>query len=76
MQAVEAKRFHEDKLPGSRVTVEGEVCNFQLHVISDELSGLSPVTRHQSRYAHLNPEPKRTGKLRSPKIIWLILLNQ
>ncbi|MDN5530563.1 MAG: BolA family transcriptional regulator, partial [Pseudomonas sp.] len=34
MQAVEVKSFLEEKLPGSRVEVEGEGCNFQLNVIS------------------------------------------
>jgi acid stress-induced BolA-like protein IbaG/YrbA len=38
MQAVEVKSFLEEKLPGSRVEVEGEGCNFQLNVISDELA--------------------------------------
>ena len=35
--------------------VEGEGCNFQLNVISDELAALSPVKRQQQIYAHLNP---------------------
>jgi len=43
MQAVEVKRFLEEKLPETQVEVEGEGCNFQLNVISDELSALSPV---------------------------------
>jgi len=55
MQALEVKSFLEEKLPGSRVEVEGEGCNFQLNVISDELAGLSPVKRQQAIYAHLNP---------------------
>lgn len=55
MQALEVKSFLEEKLPGSRVEVEGEGCNFQLNVISDELTGLSPVKRQQAIYAHLNP---------------------
>lgn len=55
MQAVEVKNFLEEKLPGTRVEVEGEGCNFQLNVISDELVALSPVKRQQQIYAHLNP---------------------
>jgi len=55
MQAVEVKRFLEEKLPNAQVEVEGEGCNFQLNVISDELAGLSPVKRQQQIYAHLNP---------------------
>ncbi|AIN62161.1 acid stress-induced BolA-like protein IbaG/YrbA [Pseudomonas sp. TE6288] len=55
MQAVEVKSFLEEKLPGTQVEVEGEGCNFQLNVISDELAGQSPVKRQQAIYAHLNP---------------------
>ena len=55
MHAVEVKRLLEDKLPETRIEVEGEGCNFQLNVISDELATLSPVKRQQQIYAHLNP---------------------
>ena len=60
MQAYEVKSFLEEKLPESlssqvQVEVEGEGCNFQLNVISDELAALSPVKRQQQVYAHLNP---------------------
>ena len=54
MQAVEVKNLLEAKLPNTRVEVEGEGCNFQLNLISDELAGLSPVKRQQQVYAHLN----------------------
>lgn len=54
MQAVEVKRFLESQLPGVRVEVEGEGCNFQLNIIADELAALSPVKRQQQIYAHLN----------------------
>lgn len=55
MQAVEVKNFLEEKLPGTLVEVEGEGCNFQLNVVSDELAALGPVKRQQQVYAHLNP---------------------
>ena len=55
MQAVEVKSFLEAKLPNTKVEVEGEGCNFQLNVISDELAALSPVKRQQQVYAYLNP---------------------
>ncbi|KPB13803.1 MULTISPECIES: BolA family protein [Pseudomonas] len=55
MQAVEVKSFLEGKLPEIKVEVEGEGCNFQLNIISDELVGLSPVKRQQQIYTHLNP---------------------
>ncbi|AHG39546.1 BolA family protein [Pseudomonas syringae] len=55
MQAVEVKSFLEGKLPEIKVEVEGEGCNFQLNIISDELASLSPVKRQQQIYTHLNP---------------------
>ncbi len=55
MQAVEVKSFLEEKLSGAKVEVEGEGCNFQLNIISDEMIGMSPVKRQQQVYAHLNP---------------------
>ncbi|MGH8433443.1 MAG: BolA family protein [Pseudomonas sp.] len=54
MQAVEVKNLLEAKLLGTQVEVEGEGCNFQLNLISDELAGMSPVKRQQQIYAHLN----------------------
>ncbi|CAD5106798.1 BolA family protein [Zestomonas carbonaria] len=55
MQAVEVKNFLEEKLANTLVEVEGEGCNFQLNLISDELAALSPVKRQQQVYAFLNP---------------------
>lgn len=55
MQATEVKRFLEENLGQVQVEVEGEGCNFQLNVISDDLAALSPVKRQQHIYAHLNP---------------------
>lgn len=54
MQAAEVKSLLEEKLPNTQVEVEGEGCNFQLNLISDELAALSPVKRQQQIYAHLN----------------------
>jgi acid stress-induced BolA-like protein IbaG/YrbA len=55
MQALEVKSLLEARLPNTQVEVEGEGCNFQLNLISDELAGLGPVKRQQQVYAHLNP---------------------
>lgn len=55
MQPAEVKSFLEERLPSSQVEVEGEGCNFQLNIISDELCALSPVKRQQQIYSHLNP---------------------
>lgn len=55
MQALEVKSFLEAKMANVQVEVEGEGCNFQLNLISDELLALSPVKRQQQVYAHLNP---------------------
>ncbi|HEK0146362.1 TPA: BolA family transcriptional regulator [Pseudomonas aeruginosa] len=54
MQAEDVKSLLQEKLPGTQVEVEGERCNFQLNLISDELAGQSPVKRQQQVYAHLN----------------------
>lgn len=54
MQAVEVKKILEENLAGARVEVEGEGCNFQLNVISDELAGMSPVKRQQLIYSYLS----------------------
>lgn len=55
MQSVEVKNLLESKLADAQVEVEGEGCNFQLNIISDELAALGPVKRQQQVYAHLNP---------------------
>ncbi|PRB80137.1 BolA family protein [Pseudomonas sp. MYb185] len=62
MQASEVKTLIEQQLPGTQVEVEGEGCNFQLLLISDELAALSPVKRQQQIYALLN-EPIADGRI-------------
>lgn len=54
MQAVEVKQLIEEQVPDTQVEVDGEGCNFQLFVISDEVAALSPVKRQQTIYAVLN----------------------
>ncbi|WP_133859834.1 MULTISPECIES: BolA family protein [Pseudomonas] len=56
MQAQEVKSLLEAKLVDTQVEVEGEGCNFQLYLISDELQALSPVKRQQQVYSHLQPQ--------------------
>ncbi|APQ13811.1 MULTISPECIES: BolA family protein [Pseudomonadaceae] len=56
MQAQEVKSLLEAKLADTQVEVEGEGCNFQLYLISDELQALSPVKRQQQVYSHLQPQ--------------------
>lgn len=56
MQAYQVKQLIEAQLPNTEVVVEGEGCNFQLLVISDELASLSPVKRQQQIYALLNEQ--------------------
>lgn len=56
MQAQEVKSLLEAKLADTQVEVEGEGCNFQLYLISDELQTLSPVKRQQQVYSHLQPQ--------------------
>ena len=54
MQPEEVKSHLEANLPGTEVQVEGQGCDFQLNLISDELAALGPVKRQQQVYAHLN----------------------
>lgn len=56
MQAQEVKSLLEAKLVDTQVEVEGEGCNFQLYLISDELQALSPVKRQQQVYSHLQSQ--------------------
>lgn len=55
MQAVAIKQKLESELQNTQVDVQGEGCDFQLNIISDELAGLSPVRRQQQVYAVINP---------------------
>lgn len=54
MQAVAVKQLLEEKLSNAQVEVEGEGCNFQLNVISDELAALRPLQRQQQVNAVLS----------------------
>lgn len=62
MQPSEVKSMIEQQLPDVQVEVDGEGCNFQLLLISDELAALSPVKRQQQIYALLN-EPIGDGRI-------------
>lgn len=62
MQPHEVKSLIEQQLPDVQVEVDGEGCNFQLLLISDELAGMSPVKRQQQIYAVLN-EPISDGRI-------------
>lgn len=55
MQAVAVKELLEKELSNTQVEVEGEGCNFQLNIISDDLAALSPVKRQQQVYTVINP---------------------
>lgn len=54
MQAAEVKTRLEERLSDAEIIVSGEGCDFQLTVISDQFSGVSPVKRQQMVYVHLN----------------------
>lgn len=62
MQASEVKSLIEQHLPDVQVEVDGEGCNFQLILISDELAALSPLKRQQQIYALLN-DPIADGRI-------------
>ncbi|MFC0711680.1 BolA family protein [Azorhizophilus paspali] len=54
MQPIEVQTFLESRLAGAQVEVQGQGCDFQLILISDELAAMSPVKRQQLVYAQLN----------------------
>ena len=56
MQPVEVKSFLESRLAGTQVEVQGQGCDFQLNLISDELAGMSPVKRQQLVYSTINAQ--------------------
>ncbi|MFA5676947.1 MAG: BolA family protein [Pseudomonas sp.] len=62
MQASEVKTLIEQQLPNVQVEVDGEGCDFQLLLISDELAALSPVKRQQRIYALLT-DPIADGRI-------------
>lgn len=62
MQPSEVKNLITQQLPDVQVEVDGEGCNFQLLLISDELAALSPVKRQQQIYALLN-DPIADGRI-------------
>ena len=62
MQASEVKSLIEQHLPDVQVEVDGEGCNFQLILISDELAALSPLKRQQQVYPLLS-EPIADGRI-------------
>ena len=54
MQAVAVKQLLEETLPNTQVEVEGEGCNFQLNIVSDDLAALRPLKRQQEVNAVLS----------------------
>lgn len=53
MNAGEVKALLESSIPNCEVIAEGEGCNFQVVVVSNEFEGLSTVKRQQLVYSHL-----------------------
>ncbi|ADZ91041.1 BolA family protein [Marinomonas mediterranea] len=53
MNAGEVKALLESKIEGCQVYADGEGCNFQLVVVSDQFEGLNTVKRQQLVYSHL-----------------------
>ncbi len=54
MQADEVKQLVESSLEGCEAITAGEGCNFQITVIGELFSGLSPVKKQQLVYGCLN----------------------
>lgn len=53
MNAAEVKALLESSIRDCEVEAQGEGCNFQVTVITNEFEGLSMVKRQQLVYAHL-----------------------
>jgi acid stress-induced BolA-like protein IbaG/YrbA len=62
MDISEVRSLIEAAIPGCRIGVEGEGCNFSVQVVSEAFEGLSPVKRQQKVLAALH-EPLATGAL-------------
>ncbi|QEW07470.1 BolA family protein [Nitrincola iocasae] len=56
MQAEDVKQVIESQLAASQVMTAGEGCNFEITVISEQFTGLSPVKKQQLVYACLNKQ--------------------
>jgi acid stress-induced BolA-like protein IbaG/YrbA len=62
MEISEIKALVESELPGCRLDVAGEGCNFSMRVVSEAFEGLSPVKRQQKVLAALQSK-LATGEL-------------
>jgi acid stress-induced BolA-like protein IbaG/YrbA len=56
MHADEVKQLVEKQLEGSTVITAGEGCDFQITVVSEQFSGMSPVKKQQAVYACLTEQ--------------------
>ena len=56
MQAEEVKQIIESELEGCQVIPDGEGCNFQVTVIGELFSGLTPVKKQQLVYQCLQSQ--------------------
>lgn len=62
MDISEVRHLIETALPGCRLSVDGEGCNFSVKIVSEAFDGLSPVKRQQLVLAAVQ-EPLSTGAL-------------
>ncbi|MGZ8216783.1 BolA family protein [Methylomagnum sp.] len=62
MDISEVRNLIETALPGCRLSVDGEGCNFSVKIVSEAFEGLSPVKRQQLVMAAVQ-EPLSTGAL-------------
>ena len=62
MEISEVRSLIEAALPGCRVAVDGEGCNFSVLVVSEAFEGLSPVKRQQKVLAAVQ-KPLASGAL-------------
>lgn len=67
MEISEVRGLIETALPGCRLQVEGEGCNFSVVVVSDQFDGLSAVRRQQKVLVAVK-DPLATGALHAISI--------
>ena len=53
MNAADVEEIIQSEIEGSKAIADGEGCNFQLTVISEQFAGKSPVKKQQLVYACL-----------------------
>ena len=67
MNAADVEKIIQTEIGGSKAIAEGEGCNFQVTVISEEFAGKSPVKKQQLVYGCLQ-EMISSGEIHAVQI--------